>query len=462
MHCSLQEVYRVPDLKNVPQDQLEWLLTKSGTIELNAGDFLFKKGDPIDYMYIVIKGRIEIKLEQNGQYRHIAFMEPLSIGGILPFSRASNALGYGEVVSDCKILAFAKAHFKEITKHYELIEALVHHMTSRVREFTKKNVQQEKMMALGKLSAGLAHELNNPASAMRRSAVELKKHLTLVPDKFKKVMTMDLKPEQVDPVNEILFARVENRPENKMGLMERSEKEDELADWLEDHGSEDGYEQAEVLVDFCMELDTIKRIHNIIGDDYFLGVLDWIINVLTTEKMVGEIEEASQRVEELVTSVKGYTHMDRAPEKTQANLHKGIDNTLIMLKHKLKKNNVQVNQQYCDDCPQPEIFVSEMNQVWTNLIDNAADAMPDGGELTIRTEYDNDLFIYITDTGHGIPEEVVGRIFDPFFTTKEIGQGTGMGLEVTQRIIDQHNGRITVESSPKGTTFKVCLPIDKK
>ncbi len=459
MQCSLQEIYRVPDLKEVPRDQLEWLLDQSTTLLLKAGDFLFKKGDEITNMYIVIKGRVEIKLEQNGQYRHIAYMEPLSIGGTLPFSRASNALGYGEVVEDCKILAFAKASFKQISEHYELTEALVHHMTSRVREFTKKNVQQEKMMALGKLSAGLAHELNNPASAMRRSAVELKKHLALYPAKFKNVMTMKLSDEQVDPVNELLFSRVENRPVNKMGLMERSEKEDELADWLEDKGAEDGYELAEILVDFCMDQQVLQKVHEVIGDRDFLGVLSWIASVLTTEKMVNEIEEASQRVEELVASVKGYTHMDRAPEKTTADIHKGIDNTLTMLKHKLKKNNIEVHRNYCMDCPQPQIFVSEINQVWTNLIDNAADAMPDGGELTISTKYDRDIIVKVTDTGHGIPDEVIERIFDPFFTTKAIGQGTGMGLEVSQRIIDQHNGRINVTSSKEGTTFEVCLPV---
>ncbi|MGB3592281.1 MAG: ATP-binding protein [Nonlabens sp.] len=459
MECQINEVYEIPDFSEVPQDQLEWLRDQSEIIVLKKGAFLFQKGDPIDRMYLVIKGRIEIKVEQNGQYRHIGFLEPRSIGGALPFSRASNALGVGEVIEDCKILAFAKAQFKELTQFYELTEALVHNMTSRVREFTKSNVQQEKMMALGKLSAGLAHELNNPASAMRRSAMELKKHLALVPDKFKTVMTMQLKGQQVDPVNKILFDKVHQKSAERISLMERTEREDHLASWLEGEGVDDGYELAEVLVDFGLEPETMEEIKSTIGSRDFVGVVEWITSVLVTEKMVEEIEESSKRIEELVTSIKGYTHMDRAPDKTPTDVHKGIDNTLVMLKHKLKKNRIKVVKNYCEDCPKPALYVSEMNQVWTNLIDNAIDAMKDGGTLTITISYNHDIFIKIADTGHGIPEDVIDHIFEPFFTTKSIGEGTGMGLEVTQRIIKQHNGRINVDSSNKGSTFTICIPL---
>ncbi len=461
MDCSIQELHLVPELANVPVEQLNWLRSKGITSHLQVGDFLFRRGDEIDQMFIIISGRVEIKLEQNGQYRHIAFMEQHSIGGLLPFSRMSQALGFGEVIEKCKVLAFAKAHFKELTTHYELTEALVHKMTSRVREFTKSNVQQEKMMALGKLSAGLAHELNNPSSAIRRSALELKRHLTLYPDKFKRVMTMKLTDDQVDPINELMFSRIENRPENTLSLIERTEKEDELADFLEDKSVEDGYELAEILVDFCMDISVMEKVYQIIGNRDFVGVVDWISNVLTTEKLINEIEQSSERIETLVTSVKGYTHMDRSPDKIPADVHKGLDNTLIMLKHKLKKNQIEVIKKYCEDCPEVPLFVSEINQVWTNLIDNAVDAMKNGGMLTIKTQLDKHIYITISDTGHGIPEEVIDRIFDPFFTTKSIGEGTGMGLEVSKRIIDQHNGRIKVASSKEGTSFEVCLPIDR-
>jgi signal transduction histidine kinase len=459
MECTLEELYQVPELQNVPREQLDWFRSKSTHQHLQPGDYLFKKGDPVEHLYIVVKGRIEIKLEQNGSYRHIAYMEPLSIGGALPFSRASTAIGYGEVLEQCSLLAFAKADFKELTKHYELTEAFVHHMSSRVRSMTKSNVQQEKMMALGKLSAGLAHELNNPASAIRRSALELKRHLSLYPERFKAVMTMRLTAQQVDPVNDIIFDRIENRPVNDMKLMQRSEKEDELAEWLEDNGVEDGYELAETLIEFCMGIDEMQKVHDIIGAEQFPGVAAWISNVLTTEKMVSDIEDASARIEELVSSVKGYTHMDQFQDKVQADVHKGLDNTLKMLKHQLKKNNISIAKNYCEDCPKPFIRIGEMNQVWTNLIDNAIDAMKNGGELRITTHYDKDLYVRIADTGTGIPPEVQDRIFEPFFTTKSVGEGTGMGLEVTQRIIHQHGGHINVKSSSKGAEFTVCLPL---
>ncbi len=458
MNCSIEELYSIPDLKNVPRDQLDWLRGESMVSTLRKGDFLFEKGDSIDYMYIVITGRIEIKIEQNGQYRHISFMEPQSLGGTLPFSRASIATGYGEVVEDCKILAFAKAKFKQLSTHYELTEALVHHMTSRVREFTKVNVQQEKMMALGKLSAGLAHELNNPSSAMRRSAIELKRALSVTPEKFKKVISMQLTEQQIDPINELVFSRLKNQSGSKLSLMERSLKEDELADYLEEKEIADGYELAETLVDFNMNLTDVEHIYDTVGKSPFLSVIEWISNIFTTEKLVSEIEEASERIETLVSSVKGYTHMDRAPERIPADVHEGIDNTLVMLKHKLK--NINVVKNYCRDCPDPKLFVSEINQVWTNIIDNAADAMENNGTLTISTHYNEHVIVTIEDTGHGIPADVIDQIFDPFFTTKSIGKGTGMGLEVSQRIIDQHQGTMEVTSTPQGTCFKISLPIN--
>ncbi len=461
MKLTAHILQEIPDFSNVPSQQLQWLIDKSEIQTYKQGEFIFKKGDTIDQLSIILQGKIDIKFEQNGNYKVIGQIKKNGIAGLLPFSRMSSAMGYGEVVENAQVLFLDKSFFKEmVSDHYELTESLVHNMTSRVREFTKNNVQSEKMMALGKLSAGLAHELNNPASAMLRSSKALKKHLGNVPEKFKRIISIKASEEEVNTINDVLFDKITNRPENNMKLTERNEKEDELEEWLENHGVENAFELTETLLDFCMGIPAMEEIHNATGDHNFPHAIEWIENVLTTEKIVDEIEEASDRISSLVQSIKSYTHMDRAPEKVATDVHLGIKSTLTMLNHKLKKKNIVVEKNFQENLPKPKIFVSEINQVWTNLMDNAIDAMDQSGTLKITTNKDkNSIKVNITDNGKGISEENLGKIFDPFFTTKSIGKGTGMGLEVVQRIINQHNGDIKVTSTKEETTFTVCLPI---
>ena len=462
MDLSPDDLRKVPDLSNLPVDQLNWILANSTYRTLEVGEHLFEKGDPIDTMYILLEGEVDIRVERKGQYKSVATIRKNAISGALPFSRATNAIGNGVVTREAAGLLLPKSTFKELTTNfYELTEVLVHKMTSRTREFTKNNVQQEKMMALGKLSAGLAHELNNPAAAMARSAKELKRNLKNVPEKFKRVIGIKASPEQIDAINDVLFEKINYRPENNMSLMERSDKEEDLEIWLEDHGVDNAYDLTETLLDFCMDSSAMEKIFEATGEDNFPSAIEWIENVLTTEKMVDEIDEAANRISSLVASVKGYTHMDSAQEKQAEDLRKGIKSTLTMLNHKLKRKNISVEKEFEEDVPHPRIMVSEINQVWTNLIDNAIDAMEQDGLLKIRV-YKDLQFVKteIIDNGSGIAEENLHSIFDPFFTTKAIGEGTGLGLEVVQRIVKQHNGNIKVASKPGETKFTVCIPVE--
>ncbi len=461
MNITPIDLRAVSELTNLPEDQLQWILQNSTYTTREVGEHIFEKGDPIDTMIILLDGEVEIRVERKGQYKNVATLRKNEVSGALPFSRATNAIGNGVVTKKATALLLPKSVFKEITTHfYELTEVLVHKMTSRTREFTKNNVQQEKMMALGKLSAGLAHELNNPAAAMARSAKELKRNLKNVPEKFKRVISIKASPEQIDVINDVLFEKINNKPENNMGIMERSDKEEALETWLEDHGVDNAYDLTETLLDFCMDTAAMEKIYDATGDSNFPSTIEWIENVLTTEKMVEEIDEAANRISSLVSSVKSYTHMDSAPEKQAEDIRKGIKSTLTMLNHKLKRKNIAVEKEFEEDLPQPMIMVSEINQVWTNLIDNAIDAMDENGRLLLRVYRDNDFIkTDIIDDGEGIPEEHLHTIFDPFFTTKAIGEGTGMGLEVVQRIVGQHRGEIKVDSRPGETKFTVCIPI---
>ncbi|MEO0330788.1 MAG: ATP-binding protein, partial [Bacteroidota bacterium] len=397
---------------------------------------------------------------QGKQLREISAMEAGTITGTLPYSRMKEATGFGIATEETHILSLHKKYFVEMEQvSRDMVQALVGVMTTRARDFTRLQQQNEKMMALGKLSAGLAHELNNPAAAIVRSSDILRQHLHHTPDNFKKVILIRLEPEQVDSVNDILFSKINNPPPN-ISMMERNNREDEIAEWLEDRGWDDGYEAAENFVEFGMTLDDLEEMEEIIEGKHTEPVFNWLNNVLTTERLVKEIEEASQRISTLIQSVKTYTHMDRSTEKAHANIHEGLNSTLTMLNHKLKKKNIQVNKEYNEDLPEIPIYVSEINQVWTNLIDNAIDAMEDKGTLTIRTQANSQqLRIDIIDNGSGIPPDIQSSIFDPFFTTKAVGQGSGLGLDIVQKIVEQHNGTIKVESEPGNTQFTICFPI---
>ncbi|MDJ1501902.1 ATP-binding protein [Xanthocytophaga agilis] len=457
-----QELESNEHLSSVPKDQIQWLTDHSELLTLEIGDYAFRKGDLVDKLFIVLKGRLRIFFMQGNQQIEFGYNEKGHIGGSLPYSRLQKANGNGVAVDPTLLLALHTDYFPEmIQTQYELTEMLVHLMIDRVRDFTKFQQQNEKMISLGKLSAGLAHELNNPASAVIRSSDALKKHLNSVPLKLKKVVSMQLTAEQVDQVNEVLFSKIKAGPRINISLMERTSLEDELTDWLEEHGLNNAYELAECFVDYDLTANDLDFINQKVSTSHLSSVLDWLCNVLTTEKMVNEIAEASTRISKLVKAIKEYSHMDGGTDKQKVNLREGIQSTLTILQHKLKTKNIEVKLDIPNDLPQININIGEMNQVWTNLIDNAIDAMEDHGQLHIKSFKDRNFIITkIVDNGIGIPEEIIGMIFDPFFTTKPVGKGTGLGLEIVQSIIKQHNGKIKVNSKPGQTEFNVCLPID--
>jgi len=451
-------------LKNVPDDQLQWLIDNSKNRLVADGEYLSQQGQPLTGPHFMIKGRIVIYYMQNGSRREIATISPGDISGYLPYSRGVTATANSHALGEAQIMSFPTERIREMVKdHFELTQALVHVMSNRVREFTALQQQNEKMMALGKLSAGLAHELNNPASAIVRDSVSLLEHLKMEPVSFKKVISIQMKADQVDAVNNELFRLLAIKDQPELSLKERTKREEEITDWLDERNIENSYELAENFVDFGFSTDNLETFCSHIPANYCSPVFNWISNLLTTEKMVQNIQESSHRIASLVNSVKVFTHMDRGSDKQYADIHIGIKNTLMMLIYKIKKGNITMVKEFDQTLPPVNAMIGELNRVWTNLIDNALDAMePNGkGTLTIITKKDREFVrVYIIDDGPGIPDEIKSRIFDPFFTTKEMGKGTGMGLEVVLRIVKQHNGSIKVKSEPGRTEFIVCFPID--
>jgi signal transduction histidine kinase len=333
-------------------------------------------------------------------------------------------------------------------------------MSDRVREITKTDQQRDKLMALGKLSAGLAHELNNPAAAARRATDELIATLAELRAADLQLCQHDLSDEQSAAIanfeNQAIAHAAQATP---LSALEQSDRADAVTEWLEAQGIDDGWKHAPTLVEAGIDPDRLERLLMQVGADALGAVLTRIAAQLMTARLASDIRSSTSRISELVGAIKEYTYMDQATVQ-EVDLHRGLENTLLILKHKLRAKHITVERDFAADLPTVTAKGSDLNQVWTNLIDNAVDAMTERGTLKIRTKREPmDVMIEIRDNGAGIPEHLRTRIFEPFFTTKSVGEGTGLGLDTVARIVRQHRGNIRVESKPGDTCFQVRLPL---
>jgi signal transduction histidine kinase len=462
---TIQDLKAIEVLKDVPDDQLQWFINESEHRIYAEGDFFARANDPIYHTNIILRGRIELYRIQNNDKIKVMDLHAGSITGLLPFSRAKIIPANAVCLEEAEMISLHKDKFRDLIQgNYELTQVLVHVMASRIREFAEMEQQNEKMMALGKLSAGLAHELNNPAAAIVRGSVSLEKHLQCLPDAFKQIISIRLDPADIDSVNSKIHKALDNKERPVLTMMERADREDEITEWLDKQENiKNSYDMAENFVEFGLSIEDLEEIKSYIPEGKLSPLLLWINNSFTTERMVSEIGIASKRISDLVNSVKTFTHMDGGGDKVFADIRTGIKNTLIMLNHKIKKNNIAVVEDFEESLPPVKAMIGELNQVWTNIIDNATDALEntENPKLILKTRQDREFVcVSVIDNGPGIPEEIRSKIFDPFFTTKKIGQGTGLGLDVVSRIVKQHKGTISVTSEPGNTEFIVCFPIN--
>ena len=452
----------IPVLADLPQGTIQWLEDRCETRKFNDGDYVFQPGEPADHLLILMEGKIEISRVNSGGKIPVTVMEAGEVSGRLPYSRMKQAGAYGQATGSTVLLGLHKRHFPDLGyESTELMQRLVGLMSDRVRSFTRIQQQEEKMAALGKLSAGLAHEINNPASAIDRTSTTIRNEVRLLPNLVSQLLEFNIEPSVFQEVNALIFSSC-SFGYQEASMMEMSDLEDELIDWLEEREVESAYELAEVFVKTGIRTEGLEQIENIIPADALEPTLLWVQKILETEKLAVEVHDASKRISELVTAIKTYSHMDRAPDFEMTNIVEGIDSTLTMLGHKLRDKKISIQKNLADNLPRINARPGELNQVWTNIIDNAIDAL-DGqeGQLKIETYYRNDsVKVNIEDNGPGIPEDILSKIFDPFFTTKGVGKGTGLGLDIVQRIIKTHNGSITVRSVPGSTCFEICFPVN--
>jgi len=467
-NITISDLKNIIGLKDLPDDHLQWILINSEYTEFEDGFQINKKGDPIDFLWIILEGKINYNIEINGTQVHFYTFENDNatggIGGLIPYSRMKSSPGFAYAVGNVKRLELHKDHFSELEKlNPDFVQRLIGYMTERARAFATVKLQHEKVNALGKLAAGIAHELNNPASAINRISSELDKRLTNNYRLTEELLNSNVKSEQIKMVRELVEKREsETGNKQKLSLSEKMDLEDEIYEWLNRKGlsedkiigetfAESGFSVSD-LDDFCKEFNKKN----------FSQMIQWLENLLSSKKILTDLEEASSRISHLVGAIKSHVHMDQANELQPTDIHKDIDNTLTLLGYKLSEKNITVKKIYCEKPVEMNVYIGELNQVWTNLIDNSIYALEKNGELVIETICsDKNFIVKLTDNGSGIPQDIISRIFDPFFTTKKVGEGTGIGLDLVNRIIKNHNGEISVNSKPGNTEFKISLPVSE-
>jgi signal transduction histidine kinase len=455
-------------VRDLPDEHLQWILDRSEVKEYEDGTQIFKLGDPIDVMWFLIEGKATFYMDVNGRQVHYFTFEndeqTGGVGGVLPYSRLKTSPGYSYAVGTMRVVQLHKEHFHDLEQlNPDFIQRLVAYMTERARYFATQKLQQEKVSALGQLAAGIAHELNNPASAINRIASEMNRRLDQNYEQTESLLTLQINPDHLAYIHGLVALKKDELKKTKLSAMKRIEKEDEIGDWLERNNFKGHNLNIDTFIDFGFSVDDFDAIKGNIGTDAFLHVLAWVENILISQRLIRDLDDASCRISNLVGAIKSHVHMDRTNEKQPTNVHKDIDNALTLLGYKLRDKNIKVTKKYCTDLREVPAYVGELNQVWTNIIDNSIYAMEKGGELCIETTSNaKDVKVKIIDNGKGIKPEIMSRIFDPFFTTKKVGEGTGIGLDLVSRILKRHDGEVKVNSVPGRTEFVVCIPMHAK
>jgi signal transduction histidine kinase len=451
------ELLRVPAFADLPDDQISWFLGNSQEMRVAAGDVYVRQGEPADTMFVILEGQFQWRGELGGDII-TASAKPGDVTGVLPFSRMKQFSVTGRAATDGRVLKFPASLFPELVQRMpELTTRLVGMMSDRIREFTRFEQQRDRLASLGKLSAGLAHELNNPASAAKRATSQLRDILKKIKSASQELGRRDLTPAQKSEIErlEACFTRQDVIPPDALTM---SDLEDQIDSLLRSHGQNDLWQLAADLARRDIKPEVLESLFANLDGDTARAALVRIAASAEVAGLLNEIESSTSRISDLVGAIKEYTHMDQAPVQN-VDIVKSLETTLTILNYKLKQG-VAVRRDYLRAPLLVNSFGSELNQVWTNIIDNAIDAMHGKGELRVRTYRDDGCAVVeIADNGPGIPEGLQPHIFEPFFTTTGVGEGTGLGLDTVQRIVKKHQGSIQVTSKPGDTLFQVWLPL---
>jgi len=381
------------------------------------------------------------------------------VTGMLPYSRLISPPGDSVAQERSVVLAVPRDHLKAMAREcYEITSILVHSMLDRARMFTSSALHDEKLISLGKLSAGLAHELNNPASVIERGAVLIADRLDDAERASRALAAAGLTEFHLAAVDAFHEACAATQGRSVRSPIEEAEREEAISDWLADRGLDVAI--AERLAETAVTVQALDLLAGVINGPALAVVLRWAAAGCSVRGIASDVQDASVRISGLVTAIKGFTHMDQASVAEPVDLIRGLRNTIAVIKAKARAKSIDIVVNVEPELPRVLGFAGELNQIWSNLIDNALDAVPESGHIEVRANRVCErIAVRIIDNGTGIPAHILERIFDPFFTTKPIGLGTGLGLDIVRRLVRHNDGEIAVVSQPGRTEFRVILPL---
>jgi signal transduction histidine kinase len=458
---SLDDVRGFPLFDGVTDAQVQALLDGGDEVAIVPGEELFHEGDLAAYWWVLVDGSVELARHAGRDETVVGRIDVPGrwAGGFLAWDEHGTYLATGRGADPGRMLRVpAEVLRTQMQEWFPLAVHLISGLFNTARSIESTARQRDALVSLGTLAAGLAHELNNPVAAAGRAVDSLDDTCGTLLDSLGDLARRDLTAPQFTALDELRRSVVP--PAASADPLAAADREEEIAAWLEARGVPDPWRLAGTLTAAGTDAAWCAQVEALVPPAALGAALAWVGSALTARRLLGEVREATGRVSDLVSAVRSYTQMDRATLQP-VDVREGLESTLTMLGHKLRQGGVTVVREYAADLPRVDGYAGELNQVWTNLVDNAIDAMGDGGTLTVATcTRDGFLVVEVRDTGHGMSPEVAARAYDTFFTTKDVGRGTGLGLDIARRVVvDRHRGEIGIETSDAGTTLRVTLPL---
>jgi len=449
-------------LGSAPRAELEWLARNAELRRYELGARIASKGEWVNEMFVQLSGCLTFTIDRGSGRRHPVETFGGEVTGMLPFSRATTSPGDGVMTEAGDVLALRRELMPALIRECPgIIELLVHTMLDRSKQLATASWQDDKMASLGRLAAGLAHELNNPASAAARSAKQLREALKEVDSAAQAVGGATMSNEQRQALAEYIDGPPISNATGVFSAIERADQEDEITEWLEDHDADGSRSTA--LAEAGISVSLLDALAESFEGKTLDVALRWIAAEYNARTLAMEVERATTRIHDLVSAVKRFTYLNRSAAPAPTDIAQGLADTVAVVASKARGKSVSVKLDIQPGLPTIMGNAGELNQVWANLIENAIDAENQNGKIVVKAaKEDGDVVVRVIDDGPGIPADIQTRIFEPFFTTKPIGQGTGLGLDISRRAVAAHGGSIVLESRPGRTEFRISLPLEQK